>query len=161
MDVLAVFERVSRVVPSRLAMIGDGPDRSRAEAFCREHNLRDRVFFLGNVPNLEEILGGADLFLLPSEAESFGMAALEAMASEVPVIATAAGGLSEVVVHGETGYLLPVGDIDAMAERAVAILSDSRLERRLGRAGRAVAEEKFHVDHVVPLYRDFYERVGR
>jgi N-acetyl-alpha-D-glucosaminyl L-malate synthase BshA len=159
MDVLAIFERVSRVVPSRLAMIGDGPDRSRAEAFCREHQLRDRVFFLGNVPNLEEIIGAANLFLLPSEAESFGMAALEAMASEVPVIATAAGGLPEVVVHGETGYLLPVGDVEAMAERAIAILDDSGLERRLGRAGRALAEEKFHVDRVVPLYRQCYERV--
>jgi len=159
MDVLAVFERVARVVPSRLAMIGDGPDRSRAEAFCREHGLRDRVFFLGNVPNLEEIIGAANLFLLPSEAESFGMAALEAMASEVPVIATAAGGLPEVVVDGETGFLLPVGDVDAMAERGIEILSDSRLERRLGRAGRAVAEEKFHVDRVVPMYRGFYERV--
>jgi N-acetyl-alpha-D-glucosaminyl L-malate synthase BshA len=159
MDVLAVFERVSRVVPSRLAMIGDGPDRSRAEAFCRERHLRDRVFFLGNVPNLEEIMGAANLFLLPSDAESFGMAALEAMASEVPVIATAAGGLPEVVVPGETGYLLPVGNVEAMAERAIAILSDNSLERRLGRAGRAVAEEKFHVDRVVPMYRACYERV--
>ena len=159
MDVLAVFERVARVVPSRLAMIGDGPDRSRAEAWCREHGLRDRVFFLGNVPNLEEILGGANLFLLPSEAESFGMAALEAMASEVPVIGTAAGGMPEVVVHGETGYLLPVGEVESMAVRAVEILSDTRLERRLGHAGRAVAEEKFHVDRVVPLYRECYERV--
>ena len=159
MDVLAVFERVSRVVPSRLAMIGDGPDRSRAEAFCREHNLRDRVFFLGNVPNLEEIIGAANLFLLPSEAESFGMAALEAMASEVPVIGTAAGGMPEVVVHGETGFLLPVGNVDAMADRGIEILRDPQLERRLGRAGRAVAEEKFHVDRVVPMYRGFYERV--
>jgi N-acetyl-alpha-D-glucosaminyl L-malate synthase BshA len=159
MDVLAIFERVARVVPSRLAMIGDGPDRSRAEAWCRERELRDRVFFLGNVPNLEEIMGAANLFLLPSEAESFGMAALEAMASEVPVIATAAGGLPEVVADGETGYLLPVGDVQSMAARAVDILSDTRLERRLGRAGRAVAEEKFHVDRVVPMYRDCYERV--
>src|SRR5206468_12783338 len=119
MDVLEIFERVTRVIPSRLVMIGDGPDRSRAEAFCREHHLRERVFFLGNVPNLEEIVGACNLFLLPSEAESFGMAALEAMASEVPVIATATGGLPEVVAHGETGYLLPVGDIDAMAERAI------------------------------------------
>lgn len=159
MDVLAVFERVARVVPSRLAMIGDGPDRSRAEAFCREHGLRDRVFFLGNVPNLEEILGAVNVFLLPSEAESFGMAALEAMASEVPVIATAAGGLPEVVTDGETGFLLPVGDVAGMAERAIEILGDSHLERRLGRAGRTVAEEQFHVDRVVPMYRDFYERV--
>jgi len=159
MDVLAIVERVLRAVPSRLVMIGDGPDRSRAEAFCRQHHLRDRVFFLGNVPNLEEIVGAADLFLLPSEHESFGMAALEAMASEVPVIATRAGGLPEVVVDGETGYLLPVGDVDTMAERAIAILSDKVLQRRLGRAGRARAEEEFHVNRVVPMYREFYTKV--
>jgi len=158
MDVLAIFERVLRVVPSRLVMIGDGPDRSRAEAFCRQHHLRDRVFFLGNVPNLEEIVGASDLFLLPSEHESFGMAALEAMASEVPVIATRAGGLPEVIADGETGFLLPVGDVDAMAERAIAILSDKVLHRRLGRAGRARAEGEFNVNRVVPMYREFYER---
>ena len=159
MDVLAVFERVSRVVPSRLVMIGDGPDRSRAEAFCRGHHLRDRVFFLGNIPNLEEVVGASDLFLLPSEAESFGMAALEAMASEVPVIGTRAGGMPEVVIDDESGYLLPVGDVDAMAERAIAILSDPALQSRLGRNGRALAETKFDVNHVVPRYREFYERV--
>jgi len=158
MDVLAVFERVLRVVPSRLVMIGDGPDRSKAEAFCRQHHLRDRVFFLGNVPNLEEIVGASDLFLLPSEHESFGMAALEAMASEVPVIATRAGGLPEVVVDGETGYLLPVGDVDGMADRAIAILSDKAVHRRLGRASRAHAESEFNVNRVVPMYREFYER---
>ncbi|HEY6843633.1 MAG TPA: N-acetyl-alpha-D-glucosaminyl L-malate synthase BshA [Thermoanaerobaculia bacterium] len=159
MDVLAIFERVTRVIPSRLVMIGDGPDRSRAEAFCREHHLRDKVFFLGNVPNLEEIVGASDLFLLPSDGESFGMAALEAMASEVPVIATCAGGLPEVVVDGETGYLLPVGDVDAMAARAIEILSDVRLQRRMGRAARDVAERKFNESRVVPIYREFYERV--
>ena len=159
MDVLAVFERVAKVLPSRLLMIGDGPDRSRAEAFCREHGLRDRVFFFGNIPNLEEVLGSADLFLLPSEAESFGMAALEAMASEVPVIATRAGGLPEVVMEGESGYLLPVGDVDGMAERAIEILSDPALQRRLGRAGRQLADEQFNVSRVVPIYRQFYERI--
>ena len=159
LDVLAVFERVSRTLPSRLLMIGDGPDRSRAEAFCRERGLRDRVFFLGNIPNLEEILGSADLFLLPSEAESFGMAALEAMASEVPVIATQAGGMPEVVMEGENGYLLPVGDVDGMAARAIEILSDPALQRRFGRAGREIADEKFNVSRVVPIYRQFYEQV--
>lgn len=160
MDVLAVFERVTRVVPSRLVMIGDGPDRSAAEAFCRDRRLRDRVFFLGNVPNLEEIVGGSDLFLLPSEAESFGMAALEAMASEVPVISTNAGGLPEVVTDGENGYLLPVGDVDGMSARAIEIISDRNLQDRLGRNGREVAETKFNVHKVVPQYREFYERVG-
>jgi N-acetyl-alpha-D-glucosaminyl L-malate synthase BshA len=158
MDVLEIFERVARLIPSRLLMIGDGPERSRAEAFCREHHLREQVFFLGNVPNLEEIVGASDLFLLPSESESFGMAALEAMASEVPVIATQAGGLPEVIADEESGYLLPVGDVDAMAARAIEILSDPQLQRRLGRAGREIAERKFNVGRVVPMYRRFYEK---
>src|SRR3954451_4792371 len=159
MDVLAIFERVAAKVPSRLIMVGDGPDRSKAEAYCRDHHLRDRVFFLGNVPNLEEVVGSSDLFLLPSDAESFGMAALEAMASEVPVIGSRAGGLPEVVVEGETGYLLPVGDVEGMAARAIEILSTPDLQRRLGRNGRDLAEGKFNVNGVVPRYREFYERV--
>jgi N-acetyl-alpha-D-glucosaminyl L-malate synthase BshA len=159
MDVVEVFEKVMRVVPSRLVMVGDGPDRSRAEAYCREKRLRDRVFFLGNVPNLEEVVGASDLFLLPSEAESFGMAALEALASEVPVIATRAGGLPEVVEDGVTGYLLPVGDVEGMAARAIDILSNDDLRRRMGAAGRAVAIERYDVKNVVPLYRGMYERV--
>src|SRR5436190_1099440 len=136
---IEVSEGVAKVIPSRLVMVGDGPDRSQAEAFCREHHLRDRVFLLGNVPNVEEIVGASDLFLLPSEAESFGMAALEAMASEVPVIATNAGGLPEVVDDGVTGYLLGVGDVDGMAARAIEILSDLRLRRRMGIAARQAA----------------------
>ncbi|PYQ48696.1 MAG: N-acetyl-alpha-D-glucosaminyl L-malate synthase BshA [Acidobacteria bacterium] len=159
MDVLSIFERVTRVIPSRMLMIGDGPDRSRAEAFCREHHLREEVFFLGNVPNLEEIVGASDLFLLPSEQESFGMAALEAMASEVPVIATRAGGLPEVITDGENGFLLPVGDVDAMAARAIEILSNPELQRRMGHKAREAAERQFNEARVVPIYRRFYEHV--
>jgi N-acetyl-alpha-D-glucosaminyl L-malate synthase BshA len=159
MDVVEIFEKVNRRTPSRLLMIGDGPDRSRAEAYCREHHLRDRVYFLGNVQNLEDILGACDLFLLPSDTESFGMSALEALASEVPVIATRTGGLPEVVVDGENGYLLPVGDIDAMSERAVEILLDEGLRRRMGRAGRAWAIEQFDEAKIIPLYVEIYERV--
>lgn len=159
MDVVHVFEKVSRVVPSRLIMVGDGPDRSKAEAYCRDRRLRDRVFFLGNVPNLEEVVGASDLFMLTSETESFGMAALEAMASEVPVIATLAGGLPEVIEDGVTGYLLPVGDIDGMAERAIEILSNDELRSRLGKAGRTVAIEKFDEAKIVPLYRELYEKI--
>jgi N-acetyl-alpha-D-glucosaminyl L-malate synthase BshA len=159
MDVVAVFEQVIRKgVPSRLIMIGDGPDRSKAEAYCRAHHLRNRVTFLGNVPNLEEVLGACDLFLLPSETESFGMAALEAMASEAAVIATRTGGLPEVVVDGETGFLLPVGDVDAMAERAIEILRDDELRKRMGKRARQVAVEKFDEQWIVPLYRDLYDR---
>ncbi len=158
-DVLEVFLRVSKRMPARLVMIGDGPERSRAEGFCRDHRIADRVLFLGNVPNLEEILGSFDLFLLPSETESFGMAALEALASEVPVIASAAGGLPEVVDDGVDGYLLPVGDVDAMAERALELLTDDARRREFGRAGRAAAVERFHVGKIVPHYLEYYERV--
>lgn len=159
MDVMEVFARVSAAVPSRLLMLGDGPDRSRAEAFAREHHLRDRVHFLGNVQNLEEILGACDLFLLPSESESFGMAALEAMASEVPVIATNSGGLPEVVTDGETGFLLPVGDVAAMAERGIEILRDDALRRKMGKRARESAVEQFDEQKIVPCYREFYDGV--
>ena len=159
MDVIEVFEKVTRIVPSTLVMVGDGPDRSRAEAYCRDRRLRDRVFFLGNVPNLEEVVGASDLFLLPSESESFGMAALEALASEVPVIATRTGGLPEVVEDGVTGYLLPVGDIEGMAARAVEILSDDALRLEMGGRGREVAISRFDVSRIVPQYRALYERV--
>ena len=160
-DVLEVFLRVSRRMPARLVMIGDGPERSRAEAFCRDHRISDRVLFLGNVPDLEGVLGSLDLFLLPSETESFGMAALEALASEVPVIASAAGGLLEVVDDGVNGYLLPVGDVEAMAERALELLGDDEKRRSFGRAGREAAVERFHVGKIVPHYLSYYERVLR
>ncbi len=159
MDVVETFAQIVKNVPSRLLMIGDGPDRSRAEAFARSHNLP--VFFLGNVPNLEEVLGACDLFLLPSESESFGMAALEAMTSEVPVIATDTGGLPEVVTDGETGFLLPVGDIDGMAERGIEILRDEERRRRMGKRAREVAVELFDEQKIVPHYRDLYDRVIR
>jgi len=159
MDVIQVFEKTITAAKSRLIMIGDGPDRSRAEAYCRQHRIHDRVFFLGNVPNLEEILGACDLFLLPSETESFGMAALEAMASEVPVIASRAGGLPEVVSDGETGYLVPVGDVDAMAARAIEILTDNDLRVRMGKRARELALDRFEEEKIVPRYRAMYERV--
>ncbi|HEY0141923.1 MAG TPA: N-acetyl-alpha-D-glucosaminyl L-malate synthase BshA [Thermoanaerobaculia bacterium] len=158
MDVVEVFARVAKEIPSRLIMIGDGPDRSRAEAWARQHELRDRVIFLGSVPNLEEILGAIDLFLLPSESESFGMAALEALASEAPVIATRAGGLPEVVHEGETGFLLPIGDVEGMAKRAIEILGDDDLRMRMGARGRQLAIEQFDVNNIVPQYRALYER---
>ncbi|HEV7768955.1 MAG TPA: N-acetyl-alpha-D-glucosaminyl L-malate synthase BshA [Thermoanaerobaculia bacterium] len=160
MDVVETFEKIiASGVNGRLIMIGDGPERSRAEAYTRQHHLRDRVTFLGNLPNLEEILGGCDLFLLPSETESFGMAALEAMTSEVPVIATNAGGLPEVVIDGETGYLLPMGDTDAMAERGIEILRDDELRTRMGKRARQVAVERFDEQKIIPIYREMYERV--
>ncbi|HVR43792.1 MAG TPA: N-acetyl-alpha-D-glucosaminyl L-malate synthase BshA [Thermoanaerobaculia bacterium] len=159
LDVLEVFLRVARALPTRLVMIGDGPERSRAEIFCREHRIADRVLFLGNVPNLEEVVGSFDVFLLPSETESFGMAALEALASEVPVVASRAGGLPEVVTDGGDGYLLPVGEIDGMTARTLELLTDDELRRRFGAAGRKAATERFNVDRIVPRYLAFYEQV--
>jgi len=142
--------------PPRALELGDVV---QAESQLGEHHLREEVFFLGNVPNLEEIVGASDLFLLPSEHESFGMAALEAMASEVPVIATRAGGVPELITDGENGYLFPVGDVDSMAARAIQILSNPELQKRLGRNARETAERKFNESRIVPVYRNFYERV--
>ncbi|MGZ8781207.1 MAG: N-acetyl-alpha-D-glucosaminyl L-malate synthase BshA [Thermoanaerobaculia bacterium] len=159
MDVVETFRRIAEKVPSKLLMLGDGPERSRAEAFARDHDLRERIIFLGHVPNLEEVLGACDLFLLPSTAESFGMAALEAMTSEVPVIATRAGGLPEVVDDGVSGYLLPVGDVEGMAERGIEILSDDDLRQRMGKRARELAVERFDEQKIVPLYREMYSRV--
>jgi L-malate glycosyltransferase len=160
-DVLQIFERVRTTVRSKLLMIGDGPDRSRAEAYCRSHGLANDVLFLGNISNLEAVVGSCDLFLLPSETESFGMAALEALALEVPVIATIAGGLPEVVIDGEVGYLRPVGDVAGMAERSIEILTNPDLRRSMGRAARRLAITKFDTATVIPQYVDFYQRVMR
>ena len=158
-DVLAVFQKVAQKIPSRLMMIGDGPERSKAEAFCREHRLSDRVSFLGSVANLEEIIGASDVFLLPSQTESFGMAALEALASEVPVIATRSGGLPEVVIDGEVGYLLEVGDTEGMADRALELLSNDAFRTNMGKAARSWAIEQFDTSRVIPRYVQFYESV--
>jgi L-malate glycosyltransferase len=158
-DLLAAFERIQKKVPSRLLMIGDGPERSRAEAWAREHGVEDRIIFLGNVPDIESVIAACDIFMLPSQTESFGMAALEALASEVPVVSTRTGGLPEVIVDGEVGYLVEVGDIDALVDRAVRLLSDDPLRQKMGRAARAHALENFNVDSVVPRYLAFYDKV--
>lgn len=160
-DVIHVFEKVREKVPSKLLMIGDGPDRSRAEAYCRSHGLTQDVQFLGNVANLEAVVSSCDLFLLPSETESFGMAALEALALEVPVIATRVGGLPEVVLDGEVGYLLPVADVAGMADRAIEILQNDELRQKLGHAARRHAIENFDIASVIPRYVEFYQRVRR
>jgi L-malate glycosyltransferase len=160
LDVIGIFERVQRRIPSRLILVGDGPDRGKVEQYCREHHICGAITFIGSLPLIEEVLVGADVFLLPSESESFGLAALEAMSCEVPVIATDAGGLPEVVVHGETGFLCPVGDVDGMAAAALRLLSDEDLRRRLGLAGRRRAVEQFSQSAIVERYRNIYQRVS-
>lgn len=159
MDVLEVFEQVHREIPSRLLMVGDGPDRARVEQACRERGICGAITFIGNVPLVEEVLVGADLFLLPSETESFGLAALEALSCEVPVVATAVGGLREVVADGECGYLFDVGDTVAMAQAAIGLLKDDTKLEEFGRAGRRRAVEKYSEEEIVERYRRIYRRV--
>ncbi len=158
-DVVRVAARVMEKVPSRLVFVGDGPDRPRAEERARNLGIGDRVVFLGKQESVAELLGVADLFLLPSESESFGLSALEAMASEVPVVGTRCGGLEEVVEDGASGRLLPVGAVDAMATAAIDILSTPDRHREMGRIARAVATERYSADRIVAMYEALYEEV--
>jgi L-malate glycosyltransferase len=158
-DVVDVFLRVRREFPARLLLVGDGPDRAKIEARCRQCEDGGGIVFIGNLPVVEEVLQNADLFLLPSETESFGLAALEALACEVPVVASRVGGLPEVVREGENGFLLPVGDVEGMASAALRLLRDDALHRRFKAAARRWAVAEFAQDQVVARYRALYERV--
>ena len=158
-DVIEVFARIKREVDARLVLVGDGPERPRALKRAADLGLRDDVLFLGRHGSVEEILSCADLFLLPSESESFGLAALEAMACGAPVVASQAGGLPEVVADGVTGYLLPVGAVDEMAEAGVRVLSDEALGKQLSEAARALTVERFSAEAIVPRYEALYDRV--
>jgi N-acetyl-alpha-D-glucosaminyl L-malate synthase BshA len=146
-------------VPAVLVMVGEGPERSSAQALARRLGLQDRVRFLGRHDRVEELTAIADVFLLPSELESFGLSALEAMACGVPVVGSDAGGLPEVVKHTENGFLLPVGDIDGMAARTIELLKDEELWREKSRAARRRAESLFEADRIVGQYERFYESV--
>ncbi len=158
MDVLDIFLEVQKVMPARLLLVGDGPDRARAEERCRRGGCCGSVTFLGNIAAVEEVLVGADLFLLPSESESFGLAALEALSCAVPVIASTAGGIPEVVRDGIDGLLFPVGDVAAMAAGAIGLLADRERHARFAAAARAGAVERFAQDRIVGQYRALYER---
>src|SRR6185369_436520 len=151
-DVLAIFDAIRKQVPARLLLIGDGPLRSQAERLSREGGFEDRTTFLGNVPAIETILPAAKVMLLPSDAESFGLAALEAMACGVPVIGTSAGGLPEVVEDGKNGFLRPVGDVDGMARAAVELLSDPARWSRFSAEARRRAETEFPTARLVERY---------
>lgn len=158
-DVIAIFDRVQRAVPSRLLLVGDGPERGEAAAEADRLGLEDRVIFLGKQDSVAELLTCSDLFLLPSASESFGLAALEAMASGTPVVATDVGGLSEVIDHGVSGLLAPLGDVEAMADGAIELLSDRERWLRASEAAQTVARERFSAPRVVPLYERYYENV--
>ena len=158
-DVIEVFDRVQKQVPARLLLMGDGPERSRAEWLVDKKELRQKVEFLGKVDRISEKLSIADLMLMPSELESFGLAALEGMACEVPAIATRVGGVPEVVEHGKTGFLAEVGDVETMARCAIEVLSDEKRLREMGKTARWEAQANFCASKIIPEYEKFYERV--
>ncbi len=158
-DVIEIFDRVHKQIPSRLLLIGDGPDRSVAEWLAVQKGIHDDVLFLGKQDQIYDKLSICDIMLLPSELESFGLAALEAMACEVVPISTRAGGVPEVIDHGSTGYLADVGDVETMARYAIDLLSDEQRLREMGKRGRAVAMDRFCSTKIVKQYEDFYRRV--
>ncbi|HEV2990959.1 MAG TPA: glycosyltransferase, partial [Candidatus Angelobacter sp.] len=158
-DVIEVFDRVQKQVPSRLLLMGDGPERSKAEWLVTQKGLRKKVEFMGKLDNVHEKLAIADLMLMPSELESFGLAALEAMACEVPTIGTSVGGVPEVIEHGRTGFLAQPGDVETMARCAIEILSDEKRLREMGKQARWEAQAHFCTSRIIPEYERFYERV--
>jgi L-malate glycosyltransferase len=158
-DVIRIFAEVRKVRPAVLLLVGDGPERSRAEALVRQLGLGGQVAFVGKMLSFGEFLQASDVFLLPSETESFGLAALEAMSCGVPVVASDVGGLPEVVVEGETGFLAPVGDVAAMSARVLSILGDPALQRRLSSAARQRALTHYRADPVIDAYEGQYDRV--
>jgi N-acetyl-alpha-D-glucosaminyl L-malate synthase BshA len=158
-DVIEIFDRVRKQMPAKLLLIGDGPDRSVAEWSAVQKGIHEDVFFLGKQDQVQEKLGIADILLMPSELESFGLAALEAMACEVVPIATRTGGVPEVIEHGKSGYLAEVGDVDTMARYAIELLTDENRLRTMGQAARAVEQARFCSSRIVPQYEDYYRRV--
>jgi N-acetyl-alpha-D-glucosaminyl L-malate synthase BshA len=158
-DVVRVFSRIRRGIDARLVFIGDGPERVVANETAVSLGVEKHVVFLGKLESVAELMACADLFLLPSEMESFGLVALEALASGVPVIGTTGSGLSEVVDHDETGFLYPVGEVDDMAEGGVRLLKDDDLWRRFSSAARREAVSRFAAELVVPSYEAFYEEI--
>lgn len=159
MDLLDILVFVLARTPARLILIGDGPDRARVEAAARKRHLHHAIDFLGNNASIEKLLPCADALLQPSSGESFGLVALEALSCGVPVIATDAGGLPEVVEDGVTGRLFEVGDTGAMAEAAVEITSDARLRKQMALAGRETAIKRFHIEKISREYEIIYERL--
>jgi N-acetyl-alpha-D-glucosaminyl L-malate synthase BshA len=158
-DVIEVFARVAKAMPARLLLIGDGPDRSTAEYLASRHGIRDRIHFVGKQDNVDELLPLADLMLMPSEMESFGLAALEAMACSVPAIATRVGGVPELIDDNRNGILCEIGDIGAMSAAAISLLSDPPRLEAMSLAARKTAQDRFCASRIIPLYEEYYERV--
>jgi N-acetyl-alpha-D-glucosaminyl L-malate synthase BshA len=160
-SVVDVFARIAARVPCVLLLAGDGPEVATARRLARQLGVAERVHLLGAQENVLPLLSISDLFLLPSEQESFGLAALEAMACDVPVVASNAGGLPEVIEHGVTGFLHPVGDVEAMAASGIALLTDLALHRRIAAAAAQLVRERFCAERIVPMYEAHYTRALR
>ncbi len=156
-DVIKVFALVNEQIKSKLLLVGDGPERTNAETLCRDLRITDDVRFLGKLDAVEEVLSLGDLFLLPSETESFGLAALEAMACEVPVISSNTGGIPEINVHGVTGFLSNVGDVEDMARNALVVLDNRNLERFKQNALKRA--QQFDLKNILPFYEHYYQEI--
>ncbi len=156
-DVIKIFYKIQREIPAKLMMVGDGPEKTEAENLCRELDIENKVIFFGNSNEIDQILSYSDLFLLPSETESFGLAALEAMAWSVPVISSNSGGLSEVNFDGISGYLSNVGDVDSMAENALKILADDVTLAKFRKSALEIAQQ-FDIKNILPLYEELYHK---
>ncbi len=157
-DAIRVFSIVNKQIPTKLLLIGDGPERQNMELLCRELGICDNTRFLGKQDAIEELLAISDLFLMPSESESFGLSALEAMACEVPVISSNAGGLPEVNIHGKTGYLSDIGAVEDMATNALKILSDEKTHAQFRRNALKQAQ-KFDINNILPIYEEYYQYI--
>lgn len=156
-DIIQIFNKIQQKIPAKLLMVGDGPEKAKAERLCQELGLENKVIFLGNSNEIDRILSYSDLFLLPSETESFGLAALEAMAWSVPVISSNSGGLPEVNFDGFSGYLSNVGNIDEMAENALKILENDEILNKFKQNALEVAKQ-FDIKNILPLYEDLYQK---
>jgi N-acetyl-alpha-D-glucosaminyl L-malate synthase BshA len=156
-DIIRIFDKIQQKIPAKLMMVGDGPEKAKAEQLCEELGIQDKVIFFGNSNEIDQILSYSDLFLLPSETESFGLAALEAMAWSVPVISSNSGGLPEVNFDGVSGYLSTVGDIDSMANNALKILTDEATLGNFKINALGVAQQ-FDIKNILPLYEDLYQQ---
>ena len=158
-DTIRIFEKIHDKIPSKLILVGDGPDRSECERLCRQIGLDDKVKFLGKQDALVEILTSSDIFLIPSQSESFGLAALEAMACGLPVISSSVGGLPELIRHNETGYIAEIGDIDRMAKYTLELLSNERKYKMFSDNARSRAVDVFDKSQVVPTYENYYKTI--
>jgi len=156
-DIIKIFYNIQKAMPAKLMMVGDGPEKEKAEILCQELGIHDKVIFFGNSNEIDKILLLTDLFLLPSETESFGLAALEAMACGVPVISSNSGGLPEVNFDGFSGYLSNVGDVDEMASNAIKILKDDAVLNEFKNNALEVAK-KFDIKNILPIYEALYQR---